>query len=306
MNQLPPEARDRAIAFVLERALPLDRSLCRHHLLGGDMKGVLDELTALQNPDGGFHGMEADFQSDASSVLCTLRALEILWELGGGPDSVSARAVGKLRAVYVPGWRSWPLVPRHDNSVPHAPWWNWSDEFDEGWGFFADNPRPSVVATLHAFSRHVDAAFLKQMTEVVVERAAEVDAAAVQKDAIECYIGFATGPAVPSAAREAVLARLPEFVEAALVTDPAQWGGYGLQPLDIVEEPSSPLYTPFREHIDRHLDHVVETQGEDGAWAPNWSWMGQFPEAWEQAEVAWKGVITVKRLRQLAAFGRIA
>ncbi len=306
MNQLDPEARDRVIAFVLDHALPLDRALCRHHLLGGDMKGVLDELTALQNPDGGFHRMEADFQDEASSVLCTLRALEILWELGGGPDSVSARAVGKLRAAYVPGWRSWPLVPRHDNSAPHAPWWNWSEEFDEGWGFFADNPRPSVVATLHAFARHVDAAFLKQMTEVVVERAAEVDAAAVQKDAIECYIRFATGPAVPSAAREAVLARLPEFVEAALVTDPAQWGGYGLQPLDIVDEPSSPLYTPFREHIDRHLDHVVETQGEDGAWAPNWSWRGQFPEAWEQAEVAWKGVITVKRLRQLAAFGRFA
>ena len=306
MTQLKPEARDRAIAFVLERALPLDQALCRHHLLGGDMKGVLDELTALQNPDGGFHGMEADFQDEASSVLCTLRALEILWELGGGPDSVSARAVGKLRAAYVPGWRSWPLVPRHDNSAPHAPWWNWSEEFDEGWGFFADNPRPSVVATLHAFARHVDAAFLKQMTEVVVERVAEVDAAAVQKDAIECYIRFATGPAVPRAAREAVLARLPEFVEAALVTDPAQWGGYGLQPLDIVDEPSSPLYTPFREHIDRHLDHVVETQGEDGAWAPNWSWMSQFPEAWEQAEVAWKGVITVKRLRQLAAFGRVA
>ncbi|MCY4391843.1 MAG: hypothetical protein OXE43_07305 [Chloroflexi bacterium] len=306
MNQLDPEARDRAIAFVLERALPLDRALCRHHHLGGDMKGVLDEVAALQNPDGGFHGMEPDFQDEASSVLCTLRALEILWELGGGPDSVSARAVGKLRAAYVPGWRSWPLVPRHDNSAPHAPWWNWSEEFDEGWGFFADNPRPSVVATLHAFSRHVDAAFLKQMTEVVVERTAEVDAATVQKDAIECYIRFATGPAVPSAAREAVLARLPEFVEAALVTDTAQWGGYGLQPLDIVDEPSSPLYTPFREHIDRHLDHVVETQGEDGAWAPNWSWRGQFPEAWEQAEFAWKGVITVKRLRQLAAFGRVA
>ena len=305
-NQLTPTNRDRAIAFVLERALTLDRALCRHHFGGGDPPDVLAELAALQNPDGGFHGMEADFQGDASSVLCTLRALEILWELGGGPDSISARAVARLGALYVPGWRSWPLVPRHDNSAPHAPWWHWSDDFEEGWGFFADNPRPSVVAALHAFSRNVDAAFLSEMTEVVVNRAAELEPASVQKDALECYLRFATTPAVPRAAREAVVARLPEFVEATLVTDPEQWGGYGLQPLDIADSATSPLYAPFREHVDRHLDYVVETQGEDGAWSPHWNWMGTFPEAWEQAEVAWKGVITVKRLRQLTAFGRIA
>ena len=305
-NQLTPANRERALAFVLANARPLDRALCRHHLHGRDPRAVLAELAALQNQDGGFHGMEADFQSDASSVLCTVRALEILEDLGGGPDLMAGRAVARLRALYVPSWRSWPLVPRHDNSAPHAPWWHWSADFDEGWGFFADNPRPSVVAALHVFSRFVDAAFLNQMTEVVVSRAGELEPAGVQKDAIECYLRFATTPAVPRAAREAVLARLPDFVEATLVTDPAQWGGYGLQPLDIVDSPASPLHARFREHVDRHLDHVIETQGEDGAWSPNWNWMGTFPEGWEEAEVAWKGVLTVKRLRQLTAFGRLA
>ena len=290
---------------MLAHALPLDQALGRHHLHGRDPRAVLAELAALQNQDGGFHGMEADFQGTASSVLCTLRALEILEGLEApAGDPMAARAVAYLLAAYMPEWRSWPLVPRHDNSAPHAPWWHWSDDFDEGWGFFADNPRPSVVAALHVFSRFVDAAFLNQMTEVVVSRAAELEPAGVQKDAIECYLRFATTPAVPRAAREAVVARLPDFVEATLVTDPAQWGGYGLQPLDIVDSPASPLHAPFREHVDRHLDHVIETQGEDGAWSPNWSWMGTFPEGWEEAEVAWQGVLTVKRLRQLAAFGR--
>ncbi len=304
--RLTRENRERAVDFVLTHALPLDKATFYHHLLDGDPSTVIEEVAALQNDDGGFHGMEADFQDGASSVLCTLRALEILGELGldaGGP--IAACAAGFLLASYVPEWRSWPLVPRHDNAAPHAPWWHWSEEFDESWGFYADNPCPSVAATLHDYSQHVEAAFLDEMTEVVVERAAEVDPAAVQKDALECYIRFATTPAVPSAARDAVLARLPGFVEATLVTDPAEWGGYGLQPLDLVDGPASPLYAPFREHVDRHLDHVVETQGEDGAWAPNWSWMGTFPEAWEEAEVAWKGVLTVKRLRQLAAFDRV-
>lgn len=307
VQQLTPQNRERAVDFVLTHALPLDKAVFYHHFLDGDPDTVLDELAALQNDDGGFRGMEADFQDEASSVLCALRALEMLEELGAHAlDLLPARAVDYLLASYVPEWRSWPLVPRHDNSAPHAPWWHRTDEFDEGWGYFADNPRPSVAASLHAFDRHVDDGFLDEITMVVVDRADEVDPAAVQKDALECYIRFATTPAVPDAAREAVLARLPEWVEATLVTDPAEWGGYGLQPLDIVDAPDSPLYAPFREHIDRHLDHLIETQGEDGAWAPNWSWMGTFPEAWEQAEVAWKGVLTVKRLRQLAAFGRVA
>lgn len=306
VKQLTPESRERAVGYVLTHALPLDKALFYHHLLNGDRDTVLEELAALQNDDGGFNGMEADFQDASSSVLCTLRALEILEELGADPGSpMAARAVGYLLASYVPDWRSWPLVPRHDNSAPHAPWWHRTDEFDESWGFFADNPRPSVVAALHVFDSNVDTAFLREITGVVVERAAEVELAAVQKDALECYVRFATTPAVPAAAREAVLARLPEFVEATLVTDPEQWGGYGLQPLDLVDGPDSPLHAPFREHVDRHLDHVIETQGEDGAWAPNWSWMGTFPEAWAEAEVAWKGVLTVKRLRQLAAFGRV-
>ena len=134
-----------------------------------------------------------------------------------------------------------------------------------------------MVAALHAFSRNVDAAFLSEMTEVVVNRAVEMEPASVQKDALECYIRFATTPAVPRAAREAVLARLPEFVEATLVTDPEQWGGYGLQPLDIADSPASRLYAPFREHVDRHLDYVVETQGEDGAWSPHWKLDGDVP-----------------------------
>ena len=124
MNQLDPEARDRAIAFVLERALPLDRALCRHHLLGGDMKGVLDEVTALQNPDGGFRGMEADFQDEASSVLCTLRALEIL-----GSSAVARSASAALsasRAVYVPGGAPGRSFPATTTALPSLVDGSWS------------------------------------------------------------------------------------------------------------------------------------------------------------------------------------
>ncbi len=306
MKRLTPEHRDRAVAFVLAKARPLDRALCHHHVLGGDRRGVLDELAALQNADGGFRGMEADFDDGgASSVVNTLRALDVLEDLEVlANHPLARRAVASLVAAYVPAWRSWRLVPRHDNSRPHAPWWRWTDGFDEGWGFFADNPRPHAAASLYAFAGAVEAAFLRGLAEAVVSRAVELDPAVVQKDAAECYGRFACSAAVPAEVRAPVLARLTEVVEATLTTDPAQWGGYGLQPLDIVDSPDSPLYAACREHVDRHLDYVIDTQGEDGAWSPHWSWMGAFPEAWEGAKVAWQGRLTVLRLRQLAAFGR--
>lgn len=301
MKRLTAERRDQAHAFVRARAQPLDRAL-----LDGGREAVLEALAALRSDDGGFHGMEADFDDGgASSVVNTLRALEILAELGV-PASypLASGAIASLMAAYEPGWRSWPLIPRHDNRRPHAPWWRWSEDFGESWGFFADNPRPAVAAALHAFAGAVDTVFLAEVTEAVVRRAAGLDPAAVQKDAAECYVRFARAPAVPVAAREPVLARAIEVVEATLETDPAHWGGYGLQPLDAVDAPDSPLYAPFREHVERHLDHLIETQGADGAWSPHWSWMGAFPDAWERAKVAWQGRLTVVRLRQLAAFGR--
>ena len=96
-----------------------------------------------------------------------------------------------------------------------------------------------------------------------------------------------------------------EIIDATLIIDPARWRKYGLQPLDIADGPASPFYDRYRDHVERHLDYLVDTQGSDGAWAPHWSWAGTFPEAWERASVAWKGRLTVGRLRQLAAFGRV-
>ncbi len=207
---------------------------------------MVAELATLQNADGGFHGMEADFSSAASSALSTIRALEILDEIDAERRSrMVARALASLRAAYVPAWRAWPLIARHDNRAPHAPWWQWSDDFEESWGFFVDNPRPTMAALLWRFPGHTAAAFRDAITEAVVERATELEPAAVQKDALGCYVHFATSDAVPRAAHEPVLARLPDLVEATLVTDPAQWGGYGLQPLDVAPTPESPLAAAF-------------------------------------------------------------
>ena len=294
------------MAYVEAHAAPLDQALGRCHLLGGERQEVVGELAALQNPDGGFGGMEADFTEDVSAVVSTLRALQILDELRVAADHpMVARGIASLDAAYVPAWHSWRLIPPHDNTRPHAPWWRWSDDFDERWGFYADNPRPAVVACLHAFPAGVDAGFLHEHTGAVVRRAAELDPGTVHNNATECYHRFACSSAVPAEARAPVAARVADIIDATLVTDRARWGKYGLQPLDIADCPESPFFDRYRGHVERHLDYLVETQGEDGAWAPHWSWSGTFPAAWARASMLWKGRLTVTRLRQLSAHGRV-
>ena len=111
--------------------------------------------------------------------------------------------------------------------------------------------------------------------------------------------------AVPEPLCHSLWEGLKHQARAAIVTEPAQWTGYGIRPLWAVPEPSSPLMAVLRESVNAQLDFEIDRQQPDGAWHPFWSW-GQFDVEWEVAKVEWQGQLTVKLLRSLKAFGRIA
>ena len=77
------------------------------------------------------------------------------------------------------------------------------------------------------------------------------------------------------------------------------------QPLDVVGTPDSPYATLMPEAIRYNLDYVIENQADDGSWRPAWNWGDAFPDAWPEAERQWSGAITLERLKQLSAYGRI-
>ena len=89
-------------------------------------------------------------------------------------------------------------------------------------------------------------------------------------------------------------------------SEPSEWAGYGLRPLQVADRPDSPFYEDLRDAVEENLDYEISTQGEDGRWAPTWSWGEQFPEAWEKAKLEWAGVLTVEKLVTLERHGRIA
>ncbi|MCB0236972.1 MAG: hypothetical protein KDG58_22575, partial [Anaerolineae bacterium] len=120
-----------------------------------------------------------------------------------------------------------------------------------------------------------------------------------------CYIRLVETEALPGALRERMLPLLSAVIDETVARDASAWAEYGLQPLTVVSSPESPFAALLADALPANLDYLVQQQGEDGAWAPNWSWFGLYDEAWPASERAWKGVLTVKALRQLRAFGRL-
>jgi hypothetical protein len=90
------------------------------------------------------------------------------------------------------------------------------------------------------------------------------------------------------------------------VLEPQEWEGYGLQPVVAVNSPESPLAGAIDPTlIDANLDFVIDRQKADGGWSPNWSWDFVAPEAWAEAKRDWRGVLTLRHLNTLRAYGRI-
>jgi hypothetical protein len=77
--------------------------------------------------------------------------------------------------------------------------------------------------------------------------------------------------------------------------------GYGLTPLDLAPEAGSrwrSLFAP--ELIEAHLDRLLRIQQDDGGWPIGWD-----PPS-EAAACEWRGMVTLKALRTLTSYGRLA
>ena len=156
-----------------------------------------------------------------------------------------------------------------------------------------------------AFPAHADAALVRSLTEETIARASALDASQAARDTVVNYLELATAAAVPDDVRARLMPVVERMALATVERDPARWLAYGLRPLDVVSGPRSVLYEPLHVVVDRQLEAALAEQDTDGAWRPTWSWSGAYPEAWPQAEAAWKGVLTLEMLARLRAFGRL-
>ena len=303
--KLTDNAQAAARAFIFRQARPLEQALYAFHFEEGSVDAVLDALAAFQNADGGFgHGLEPDLQLADSSAIVTTVGLQHLRDLKADADNpLVQRAIAYLLTTYDPSIQTWQIIPANVDDAPHVPWWAYDDELAQRWHGFLANPRAEIVGYLYEYAELVPPELLAELGEAVVTHLV----ANPQPDMHDllCYVRLVETDALPDGLRGRMLPLLSAAVDATVARDASAWAEYGLQPLTVVSSPESPFAGLLADALPANLDYAVQQQGDDGAWAPNWSWFGSYDEAWPAAQQAWKGVLTVKTLRQLHAFGRL-
>lgn len=293
----------RAATFLRE-SRPLDRALFAFHFEDAPSAPALAALATHQNPDGGFHSLEPDLGFPVSTVLNTTIALHHLRDLRAAPDHpLVTRTLAYLLAQFDAPHLAWPIIPPHDNTQPHAPWWHSAPLTEKSWHGLADNPRPDVLAGLLAFPSPATADLTARVTAATVTRIREAGAD-MEMHGLLCYLRLYRAPHLPAELHAALTAALPVWLDKNVAREPAQWTGYGLRPLDALPFADSPWRASFAPALEAHLDFLIENQSADGSWHPHWSW-GTFPEAWPAAQRKWQAVLTLAYLRTLRSYGRL-
>ena len=292
-------------ANFLHRARPLEKSLFAFHFEKGPAAAALKELQAFQNADGGFQGLEPDIGFSLSSTVATCSALHILHELETPTEHpVAQRALDFLIGTYDPKLEGWPIIPPHDNTQPHAPWWRHAENPTAKPDRFHDNPRPDVLAGLYFFA----CAKTDNLRDVVSRATiAQLNSAqAVEMHGLVCYTRLNLAPGLPADLKQALDRRLPAWIDQGVERDSAKWGGYELRPLDIAPRDDSPWRAQLGTSVDDNLDYLITRQADDGSWLPYWSWGNSFPEAWPAAKLKWQAFLTLRELRSLRSYRRLS
>ncbi|MDD2765065.1 MAG: hypothetical protein PHE83_13945 [Opitutaceae bacterium] len=301
---LSPESFAQARKFVLHEARPLERALFRLHFEGATTAEARLALTAYQNADGGFgRALEPDLRLPGSSALATSVAFQHLRDLGlNARDPMVRAAVRWSQAAFEPTLGRWPAVPADANDWPHAPWWTWTSPDVPG---FVANPCVELVAHLWHYREAADAGFLSEVTASTEGLVNALPEKPAMHDLL-CLLCLAQTPAVPAVLRNQAALHARRAGPAIVARERKAWTGYAVKPLLLAPRSDSLLTPLLGDVLGANLDFEIGRQGADGSWAPNWDWSGNFPGHWVQAELEWKGVVTLQTLLTLRSYGRIA
>ncbi len=302
---------EKARMFLLTQARPLERALYRHEFEGTAVEEVAEALAPYQNDNGGFgNALEPDSYLMVSSVLDTTIALAIHQRIqtpADHPQIVSA--VQYLLETYRPDQGIWPIRSEASPDSPGGPWWQ-ADDLDALITSFRGcrfNPTAEVVGYLHTYKQHVPSDFLAMATDRFREHCRTHVSQASMHD-LRCLRCLLDSPAFrdqPHLQRE-LSGQVNTMQVQSIESDPSRWNSYCDRPFEVIDSPDHALVPPLgNELVNLGIAFQIQSQQEDGSWAVFWDWGGRFVEQWEQAQLAWKGVLTERTLRVLKAFGRI-
>ena len=279
--------------FLADGGRVLDQRRFELLVRGGDTTPVRDAVAAYRNSDGGFgHALEPDCRCPDSQPAAAGMALRILdeadaWDtelVSGVCDWLGRNPAAGGGATFVePGLAGWP----------HAPWWVPVD------GRPASPIQTGMIAaTLH--SRAVVHPWLERATEVMWDLIGELSSPGPYD--MLGVTQFLDHVPDRERAQQAFEKVGPLLLDGQLVElDPAALSESEKHgPLEFAPRPDSLGRQLFdAATIGAHLDHLAESQQDDGGWMFNWL-------AWSPAAAAdWRGHLTVEAIGTLRANGRL-
>jgi len=287
-----------ARGFMVTHARTIDRRRLAY-LLGEDSSaGVIGALVAYRNPDGGFGwALEPDMRGPLSQPVGALAALEILGEVGGGPDQLASAAFDWLDSITLPDGGLPFALPGAEREA--SPVWANADMSASSLHMTA--ALSSVGHRLADQDRTLhDHPWIGRATAYCLSSIARLDAPAHAYE-LKYVLQFLDAIVAGRPDVRLHLDRLGAFIP---VSGPMPVAGgtpdEAMRPLDFAPFPDRPLRALIdARRIEEDLDRLAADQQPDGGWDVDWQKTPTLPG------LEWRGVATVLAIRTLAANGRL-
>ena len=271
--------------FVRREGRLVERRLFATLFEDADPVGVVDALRGYQNADGGFgHGLEPDKRCPDSLALDVEAAFDNLLAAGARDEDMVSRACDWLQTVATPEGAVSLASPAIEG-YPRA-------EHMSEWTYVPGlNPTAGLVGRLYrlGFEHPWRDAAAAWCTKALADDGFPEDAHGMHE-----VLEFLEHTEVDVAKVKEWLPKLSWY--RADAADPS----YGVTPLHFAPTPDSFWRQLFTDaQIEGHLDRLVQDQQPDGGWVLTWEPPGA------AATLEYRGVVTVRALQTLQAYGRL-
>ena len=304
ITMLTKPAFDASRRFIETTARPLEIARFQHAFDGASATPVFDALKKFRNSDGGFgHALEPDLRAPESSALCTSIAFEVLRSIRASSDqALVSDGITYLLDHLDKGKGCWRIIPSSAEQSPHAPWWNQAGREKE-LDAFSLNPTAELLGYLYDYLGDAQREILSLVSGQVIDHLQGLEK--IEMHDLLCCLRLLQTNTLPEEIDRPIRQKLNQLIDRTISYDPAQWKEYGLRPLQVVDDPSSPFIQGRQASVAANLEYEISSQNVDGSLSLSWSWRGAFPNDWMVAECDWSGILTLDKLLLLKRFHRI-
>lgn len=289
--KLTKEAFARAREFIYKNARPLDRSLFSYLFEEGSRDDVAEELSKLQNSDGGYgHALESDIRLKASSPIVTSVGLQYCKVIDATADEeIVSKAIQYLLSTYDNDHGYWPNTFIDVNDEPHAPWWSLEEvkpPTEDSWA----NPSAELAGYIHRYSSLVPKDFITSLNQRLVGNIKS-------SEYIEGLYKVMCWERAYKEFPEPLQSMAADKIRRTFKRDaPYTQEDLGEIRIFWLVPDTDAILLAYPGNVYNLMDRELESQADDGGWWPTWKW-GQYEDVWPIAEKEWAGKITLHCLR---------